>query len=265
MPEDRETLRATFDEDALRYDRVRPTYPAAVFDEIDRRVATAGPRTLEIGCGTGQATVDLARRGHRVVAVDVGSALADLARARLADFPQVEVVTADVERWEPERAGFDAVVCATAFHWLDPASRFGLATRLLRPGGLLALVQTVPVSGPSDAFFVDVHRSCYRRWDPGVPPDLPLVRLEDLPAASAYGIEDAEDFHHAEVRRFRVDRRYDVEQYLDLLGTFSNHRCLSAARRDGLFACLRERLRAQPGGTDVRSVAVELSTALRRP
>jgi hypothetical protein len=41
---DRQRLRATFDEDAHRYDRARPTYPAAVFDEIDRRVATTAPR-----------------------------------------------------------------------------------------------------------------------------------------------------------------------------------------------------------------------------
>jgi SAM-dependent methyltransferase len=173
------------------------------------------------------------------------------------------VVTADVERWDPEVAGFDVVVCATAFHWLDPDTRLARVARLLRPGGVLALVQTIAVAGPSDAFFADAQ-TCYERWDPDTPPGLRLPRAEDLPAASAYGIEDAEDFHSAEIRRFRVDHRYDPEQYLDLIGTFSNHRALPAWRRHGLFACLRERLRAQPGGTVVRSVAVELATAFRR-
>ncbi|WP_018330185.1 class I SAM-dependent methyltransferase [Actinomycetospora chiangmaiensis] len=263
MAGDRETLRAMFDEDALRYDRARPTYPPALLDEIDRRLTTSPPRTLEIGCGTGQATAALARRGHRVLAVELGAALADVARARLADFPDVEVVTADVERWEPEVADVDLVVCATSFHWLDPATRFARVARLLRPGGLLALVQTIHVSGPSDAFFADVQRSCYERWDPDAPPGLRLVPLKDLPTASAYGIEDAAEFHSAQVRRFRADHRYDAEQYLDLVGTFSNHLALPAARRAGLLACLREHVLAQPGGTIVRSVAFELGTALR--
>lgn len=44
-------LRRIFDEDAARYDRARPGYPAELFSRIPR-----GSRVLEIGCGTGQAT-----------------------------------------------------------------------------------------------------------------------------------------------------------------------------------------------------------------
>jgi SAM-dependent methyltransferase len=263
VADDRLVRRTTFDEDAVLYDRARPTYPPGLFDVIDRRLAVAGPRTLEIGCGTGQVTVPLAERGHRVLAVELGASLAEVARRKLARFPRVEVVTADVERWEPDEAGFDLVVCATAFHWLDPATRFARVAHLLRPGGLLALVQTIHVAGPSDAFFADAQQ-CYEQWDPETPPDLRLPAIGDLPFASAYGIEGAEQFADAETRRFRVDLRYDADAYLDLLATFSNHRALSTTQREGLFACIRRRVVQQPDGTVVRSVAFELSTAFRR-
>ncbi|GAA4829219.1 class I SAM-dependent methyltransferase [Actinomycetospora corticicola] len=264
MEDDRSVRRTTFDEDALLYDRARPTYPEDLFDAIDRRLPADRPRTLEIGCGTGQATVSLAQRGHRVLAVELGAALAEVARRNLARFPQVEVVTADVERWELEEADFDLVVCATAFHWLDPATRFARVARLLRHGGLLALVQTIHVAGSSAAFFTEVQQ-CYARWDPATPPDLRIPALGDLPPASAYGLEDAEEFDAAETRRFGVDLSYDAARYLDLLATFSNHRSLPTAQREGLFACLRRRIAREPGGTVVRSVAFELSTAFRRP
>jgi 16S rRNA A1518/A1519 N6-dimethyltransferase RsmA/KsgA/DIM1 with predicted DNA glycosylase/AP lyase activity len=46
---------------------------------------------LEIGCGTGQATVPLAERGSRIVAVELGPAMAAVARRNLARFPAVQV------------------------------------------------------------------------------------------------------------------------------------------------------------------------------
>lgn len=269
MPEERETLRTTFNEDALLYDRARPSYPAAVFDEIDRRLTSVplsgAPRTLEVGCGTGQASLSLARRGHRLLAVELGSDMARMARANLAKFAQVEVINDDFEQWTPENAEFDLVVSATAFHWLDPATRLTRVSRLLRPGGLLALIQTIHISGPSDAFFADVQGCCYERWDPETPSDVRLPQLRDLPATSVYEIEQAVEFSDPEVRRFAVDHRYDAEQYLDLLGTFSNHRVLPPVNRDGLLSCVQEHINAEPGQSIVKSVAFELSTAVKSP
>jgi 16S rRNA A1518/A1519 N6-dimethyltransferase RsmA/KsgA/DIM1 with predicted DNA glycosylase/AP lyase activity len=100
MSSDRERLRATFNEAAELYDRVRPGYPPALFDDL-AALAGAGPgcRLLEIGPGTGQATVPLAERGCRIVAVELGEGLAAVARRNLAPFPDVEVVNAAFEDW----------------------------------------------------------------------------------------------------------------------------------------------------------------------
>lgn len=267
MAEDRLALRATFDEDAQRYDRARPTYPDVVFDAISARLPQPGgrtPRVLEIGCGTGQATRPLAERGYRVLAVDLGVDMVEVARRNLAKFPQVEVVRADAEQWDPPSTGFDLVLSATAFHWLDPASRFARVASWLRPGGLLALIQTIHIAGPCDAFFIDAQR-CYEQFDPDTPDGgMRLLHLGELPDVGEYGIEQAEEFQAVELQRFAVDHHYTAEQYLDLLGTFSNHRALPEANREGLFACLRRRIEAEPAQKITKSVAFELSSALAR-
>src|SRR5579872_6356841 len=91
---DRERLRQTFDGSALLYDRVRPGYPEALFDDVIARsgIDPCG-RVLEIGCGTGQATLPFARRGYRVICVELGESLAAVAQHNLAPFPLVEVQT----------------------------------------------------------------------------------------------------------------------------------------------------------------------------
>jgi SAM-dependent methyltransferase len=71
--EHRERLRATFDQAAGLYGRARPGYPPALFDDLaDLTGIRPGSRVLEIGPGTGQATLPLAERGGRVVAVELG-------------------------------------------------------------------------------------------------------------------------------------------------------------------------------------------------
>jgi SAM-dependent methyltransferase len=81
---DRARRRWTFDEAAGLYDRARPGYPAALFDDLVELTGIGpGSRVLEIGSGTGQATGPLAERGCRVVAVELGPRLAAVARRNL--------------------------------------------------------------------------------------------------------------------------------------------------------------------------------------
>ena len=96
----RERLRTVFDRAAEDYQRTRPVCPPQLFDDlIDVAGLGAGDRVLEIGCGTGQATVPLAERGLAVTAVELGAGLAAIARRRLAGFPAAEVVTSAFEDW----------------------------------------------------------------------------------------------------------------------------------------------------------------------
>ncbi|MGW5068775.1 class I SAM-dependent methyltransferase [Streptomyces cyaneofuscatus] len=67
----RAQLARIFDEDAELYDRARPGYPPALYDDLAELAgARPGSRVLEVGCGTGQATVPLAARGCPIIAVE---------------------------------------------------------------------------------------------------------------------------------------------------------------------------------------------------
>jgi 16S rRNA A1518/A1519 N6-dimethyltransferase RsmA/KsgA/DIM1 with predicted DNA glycosylase/AP lyase activity len=81
------------------YDEARPAYPAALVDDLVAEAGlSAGGRVLEIGPGTGKATVALAERGLEVLGIELGERLAGVARRQLASFPAATVVVGDFEK-----------------------------------------------------------------------------------------------------------------------------------------------------------------------
>ncbi|MEV6741788.1 class I SAM-dependent methyltransferase [Streptomyces sp. NPDC051104] len=266
-PEDsrRARLSRTFDEDAELYDRARPGYPPELFDDLAELAgARPGSRVLEVGCGTGQATVPLAERGCRITAVEAGPHMAAVARRNLAGAPAVEVVTADFESWPLPEEPFDAVVSATAFHWIDPAVRMAKAADALRPGGALAVVRSQHVRGGTEEFFVEVQR-CYERFDPDTSPG-----LRPPAAADIDGTDHAEEvarscrFGPTVFRRYERDLTYTTSDYLELLRTYSGHRALPEAARTGLLECVAGLIDGRYGGRVTKRYLIESGVSHRR-
>jgi len=246
-------------------DRARPGYPPALFDEL-AVLAGVGPgcRVLEIGCGTGQATVPLAERGCEIVAVELGADLATVARRNLARFPRVEVVVAAFEDWPLPTEPFDTVVAATAWHWLAPAVRVAKAAQALRPGRALATISTHHIAGGNEAFFVEAQ-ACYERWDPATPPGLRLPTAAQVPHDSE-DLERSGWFDPAVFRRWEWDLSYSTAAYLELLRTYSGHRALPPAARQSLLGCIAELIDGRYGGRIAERYLTELRVAqLQRP
>jgi ubiquinone/menaquinone biosynthesis C-methylase UbiE len=137
----RERQRVLFDDVAGRYDATRQGYPAELADTVVANAAIGpGAAVLEIGCGTGQFTRQLAGRAFDLTAIDIGAAMVRAARRNVADVSaRFQVCSFE------DFAGsgpFDLIVSATAFHWIDPGVGLAKAARLLRPGGWLALLTT---------------------------------------------------------------------------------------------------------------------------
>ena len=126
-----------FNRIADEYDDARPPYPAALWASLEEAGAVyPGVRILELGAGSGQATRELVARGAVVDAVEPGPSLAAQLRAVL---PGVTVHPQHAEALALLAGGYDAVVAATAWHWMDAPAVLPRVHRALRPGGVLAV------------------------------------------------------------------------------------------------------------------------------
>ena len=136
----RHRQRTLFDGVARLYADTRPGYPAGLVESLVAAAGVgAGSPVLEVGCGTGQLTGDLARFGLDLTAIDIGPAMITAARQHLGD-AAVSFLASSFEDFAAADSSFDLIVSATAFHWIDPEVRFSKSARLLRPGGWLALL-----------------------------------------------------------------------------------------------------------------------------
>lgn len=131
---------ASFDMFAETYHSVRPGYPAQLYEDI-RELCGIGKesRLLEIGAGSGIATVELAKLGGHVVAIEPGSHLAAIARKQTREFPNVEVIEGTFESFESSDH-FDAILAFTAYHWIDQGIGYQKVHDLLDDAGSLVLV-----------------------------------------------------------------------------------------------------------------------------
>jgi SAM-dependent methyltransferase len=231
----RHVLRTGFDRAAGDYQRTRPVCPPGLFDDLMRLAGLApGDRVAEIGCGTGQATVPLAERGLAVTAIELGPALAALARRRLAGFPAAEVVTAAFEDWAPAQTQYDTVIAVNSLHWIDPSLRYAKPHAVLAPGGTLA-VAGCQWARPADTepFWADVQADYQAVGFAGDPPPPPeQIGPWHLPS------EAGALFSEIAGRRYPFQLRYHATDYLaqlaslgrpDLTATFVGY--LTLARR----------------------------------
>jgi SAM-dependent methyltransferase len=259
----RENLRTTFEQVPELYDRARPRYPDELFDDLAALLPEAA-RIVEIGCGTGQATVPLAKRGYRITCVELGAGLAAVARRKLAAFAHVQVVNASFETWKPPRAEFDAVVAFTAFHWIAPELRYTRPASLLRDHGLLVVVATHHALPPDgDEFFREVQED-YE----AVLPDDPATKAggpEPPEAIADLGEEIAASglFGNVAARRYLWDVTYTADEYIGVLETYSGHRALDDATRARLLSRIHRRARARPGGSVRKTYLALLNVAQR--
>ncbi len=251
-----------YDEVAEDYAVARPNYPSEVFEVIQQYSAFAAPpRVVEVGSGTGQATMAMAARGWTVHGVEPGTRLAERAR-RLAPDPSVSFQVAKFEDAELGDQPFDLVAAATSWHWVDPDVGYRKASSVLRRAGTIALFWNAHVPETSNPAWQPI-RNAYLEAAPDLADLAPLTpdRPDYDPAAE---LRDSGYFESIEMQTFGFDVTYRIDDFLRLIGTYASHRALTANDRTSLRERLRAAAREHLGGMVTKPYVTQLLLGTRR-
>ncbi|MDV3128737.1 class I SAM-dependent methyltransferase [Mycobacterium sp. 21AC1] len=230
----------SFGEAADAYDRFRPRYPQSLITELVTRV---GIRTLDVGAGTGIASVQLAGAGAEVLAVEPDPRMAAVAAGK-----GVCVEQATFEDWAPDGRQFDLVVFGQSFHWVEPRQALPKVATILSAGGRLALLwNRITPTSPSRAELDEIYAGYL---DASQRPTVDAgrnVAVAALIEECGFGIE----------HRNRIEQlHYSTDDWLDMVFTYSNVLTLTPTARSELRARLEKHI--GDGGVDAENSAIAL-------
>lgn len=160
-----------FDGWAGEYDRFRPGYPDELFETMGRRLdLPERPLVVDLGAGTGRASLAMAELGWRVTAVEPGKPMLDVLRSAATNAGLlISTVQAAAEDTGLDPASADLVTAAQAFHWFDKDAALTEMARILRPDGGVGLFWNMRdhERSPFLADYEDLLRRSVERTDAG--------------------------------------------------------------------------------------------------
>jgi SAM-dependent methyltransferase len=204
------------------YDRSRPGYPPLLFDDLElfSRLPPSA-RILDVGCGTGKSTEGFARRGYRIVALDLGAQMLDLCRKNLQHYRNVTFELGSFETWDSRGAIFDLIISGTAFHWVASESQQRVKD-LLTPQGCIGIFWHTFLNGQEDIF--QTIQQIYKVHFPeSCATDLNMD-LETFDRRREIEVMSLAGFASWRVIRYYTTLRLSAREYVGLMRTWSTHR-----------------------------------------
>jgi SAM-dependent methyltransferase len=238
--------RLVFGEVADLYDRHRPAYPGRLVDDLIALAGLDGSRpVLEVGAGTGKATVMFAARGVPVVAVEPSADMALVARRNCRTYAGVQLEQGDFEQWDPRGRRFPLLFSAQAWHWVRPDAGYAKACQALSKQGVLAAFWNRVAWDRSD--LREALLVAYQQEAPELETDGAMHPGNLCPDGNAdweAEIAATEDLAQAEIRHYEWEQDYSAREFVGLLGTTSDIRLLDRARRSVLFEAVTSAIKA---------------------
>lgn len=224
-----------FDKVAELYDSIRPGYPHDLYQKIIQYAELEpNDHILEIGCGTGQATLFFATAGFPILALDPGANLLVVAKENLASYPLVEFCCERFEDAQLPKDNYSLIVSATAFHWITPEVAYTKAHECLKPGATIALFWNLMPEPSADvkSQLVDIfnkHESSLAKSAFGDRDNNQII------ADGVAELETTGLFTAVENHVFQWEIKLTAKEFTSLLKTFSNFQVLPAKVSEALY------------------------------
>lgn len=195
--------------------------------------------------------------------------MAEIACRKLAEFPTATVEVCKFEEWDSKGAEYDLLFASSSWHWVLRDVRYQKAAAVLRHGGHLAVVHSEHVYPEGFDPLFHAIQDVYAE----VTGSRREVSVQTFPKPGVFDKKDEEHiaemvmtgaFDVPEVVRFLWHFDRTADEFIDLLGTFSDHWALEPDIRKRLFERIHQVVAHGPTGSIRKHYLTTLRIARRR-
>lgn len=259
-------LEWTFDTVAGKYEKLRPGYTDELYKMIfDYITIDNSSNVVEVGIGGGQATLPILQTGCTLTAIEYGENFSKLCEEKFAEHKNFSVITEKFENVSFSDCQYDLVYSASAFHWVPEDIGYSKVYGMLKSGGAFARFANHPyrdkgnpvLSEEIDKLYTQYY---YKYYGKDIKSDKEYSEeqaMQRAQIAKKYGFID---IRHA---LFYRTRTFSAKEYIELLGTYSDHIAIEEVIRTEFFSKIAEAIN-QYGGSFTLYDTIDLQLA-RKP
>lgn len=256
-------LEWTFDTVASTYEKLRPGYVKELYQMLfDYISIDENSHVVEVGSGAGQATAPILMTGCQLTAVEYGKQFSELLKEKFKEYQKFSVITGKFEDTVFEDNTFDLVFSASAFHWISEKIGYEKVFSMLKDGGVFARFANhpyrdkgnLPLSQEIDEIYDQYYNRYYNKERETISEYTKQQAKEQAMIAKKYGFSDIR------YELFYRERVFCAKEYIELLGTYSDHIAIEENIRAEFFAKIEEAINKY-GGTITVYDTIDLQLA----
>ncbi|MCK5129665.1 MAG: methyltransferase domain-containing protein [Clostridiales bacterium] len=241
--------RTHFDDIVTNYDRIRPEYPQELFEDITSYSNfKENVNALEIGAGTGKATIPFLNRSYRITAVELGNNMANYLSKKFEKYENFNVIITSFEDVELKNNSFDLIYAGSAFHWVNADIGRPKAYELLKENGTIALFRYNAMTPHGDVIFDEIQ-AFYEKYYYSyyTTSSRPIIKtkadfMKPSEIYNSYRFEDLKNYGYKDIEMKFYDgsKTFSANEYIDWLDTMSDHRSLPKSNKTALYDGIRK-------------------------
>ena len=243
-------LEGNFDTVASTYEKFRPGYVdelyRAVFEYIN---IDSNSKAVEVGIGGGQATLPFLKTGCSLTAVDYGDNFCNLCREKFKDYPNFSAISGKFEDLDFYHDEYDLIYSASAFHWIPEEIGYKKVYDMLKTGGVFARFANHPfrckddpdLSKEIDEIYARYYYKYYNKSPETVSEFTEEQAYRRALIAEKYGFRDIQ------YKLFYRTRAFTAEEYITLIGTYSDHIAIEEKIRLEFFSEIEKAINRHGG------------------
>lgn len=237
-----ENISWTFDTAVELYEKYRMCYINQIYDDIfSYKPIDHTSCLVEVGIGTGHATLPFLKTGASVAAVEYGANLSSFCEMKFKDYPNFRVQNLRFEDFECAENSVDLVYSASAFHWIPEDIGYTKVFSMLKPGGVFARFANHPNPDRDKPGMCDAIQEVYKAYSPHrqKPYARPVEYTEQNAKDRAY-IAEKYGFTDITYKMYHSTRTFTADEYIGLLGTYSDNIAMEEKIRNAFFGEIRQ-------------------------